>query len=239
MSGNVIVASLLISLGLAGAALADPKEEVLAAAKKVADSESYSWTTTAEGGGGMGAGGSEGKTQKDGLTLLVLNLRSGSANVLFKGEKGAVETPDEGWQAIPALDPDRAGPRDVLQMVAAMIRTYRAPANQALNLASKSEDLQKFADDSYSGTLPPDEAQALMQRRAGRREGTGPDVKDAKATVSFWTKDGMLTKFQFHVQGTMTMQGEERQIDRTTTVQIKDVGTTKMEVPEAAQALMR
>ena len=189
----------------------------------------------------MGAGGSDGKTQKDGLTMLRLNLRAGSANVIFKGDKGAVETSDDGWQAIPSLDADRAGPRDVLQMVAVMIRTYRAPANQALNLASKSEDLQKSDDGSYSGTLPPDEAKALMQRRAGRREGAGggPDVKDAKASVNFWTKDGMLVKFQFNVQGTMTVQGEERQINRTTSVEIKDVGTTKIEVPEAAAALMR
>ena len=33
----------------------------------------------------------------------------------------------------------------------------------------------------------------------------------------------------------MTFNGEDRDIDRTTTVEIKDVGTTKIDVPEAAK----
>jgi hypothetical protein len=45
----------------------------------------------------------------------------------------------------------------------------------------------------------------------------------------------VITKYQSHVQGTVTMQGEDRQIDRTTTVEIKDVGTSKIEVPDEAK----
>jgi hypothetical protein len=33
----------------------------------------------------------------------------------------------------------------------------------------------------------------------------------------------------------MNLNGEDRDVDRTTTVEFKDVGTTKLEVPEAAK----
>jgi hypothetical protein len=33
----------------------------------------------------------------------------------------------------------------------------------------------------------------------------------------------------------MTFNGEDRDIDRTTTTEFKDIGTTKIEVPEAAK----
>jgi hypothetical protein len=36
----------------------------------------------------------------------------------------------------------------------------------------------------------------------------------------------------------MNFNGEDRDIDRTTTIEFKDAGTTKIEVPEAAQKKM-
>lgn len=240
MLGKNLVAT-MIMLATAGAALADAKEDVLAAARKLADSENYSWTATTEGAGNVSGGGSEGKTEKDGLTLLVLNLRVGSAKVIFKGDKGAVETPDEGWQSIPSATDDASG-RGVLPMVANMIKTYQPPAVQAMNLVAKLQDLQKTGD-GFAGTLSADEAKSLLQRRVGRRQnadgaGGGPEFKDARGTVRFWTTNDVLTKFQFNLQGTMTLNGESREIDRTTTVEIKDIGTTKIEVPEEARGKM-
>jgi hypothetical protein len=37
------------------------------------------------------------------------------------------------------------------------------------------------------------------------------------------------------VQGSVSWNGNDREVDRTTTVEIKDVGTTKIEVPEDAK----
>lgn len=233
-----IVIGMIALIGSSAIVFADAKQEVLAAAKKLAESDNYSWTTIAEGAGGFVGGGSEGKTRNDGLTLLVLNLRDGSAQVIFKGDKGAFRTPDEGWQAIGAENADQGGPG---RMIANMIRTYQPPAQQALNLASKAQDLQK-TDDGYSGTLSAEDAKALMQRRIGRRQGAdagaGPEFADAKCAVRFWTSNDMLTKFQFTIEGTMSIQGEQRQINRTTTVQIKDVGTTTIDVPPEAKEKM-
>jgi len=53
--------------------------------------------------------------------------------------------------------------------------------------------------------------------------------------VKFWVKDGVLSKYQYNVQGTMNIGGNDREINRTTTVEIKDVGTTKLTVPDEAK----
>ena len=53
--------------------------------------------------------------------------------------------------------------------------------------------------------------------------------------MKFWLKDGLLTKYEFNVKGTMSFNGNEFDNDRTTTVEIKNVGSTKVEVPEEAK----
>jgi len=53
--------------------------------------------------------------------------------------------------------------------------------------------------------------------------------------VKFWVKGGQLTKYQFHVQGNVSFNGNDRDVDRTTTVEIKDVGTTKIQVSDDAR----
>jgi hypothetical protein len=45
----------------------------------------------------------------------------------------------------------------------------------------------------------------------------------------------MLVKYQTHVTGTVSFNGTDRDVDRTTTTEIKDVGTTKIEVPDDAK----
>jgi hypothetical protein len=53
--------------------------------------------------------------------------------------------------------------------------------------------------------------------------------------MKFWIKDGSLTKYEFKVSGKREIQGEVRDIERTTKVEIKDVDTTKLTVPEEAK----
>ncbi len=60
-------------------------------------------------------------------------------------------------------------------------------------------------------------------------------MKNAKGSVRFWLKDGAVQKYELRLQGTMNWGGEERDTDRTTTTEVKDVGTTKVTLPEAAQ----
>jgi len=53
--------------------------------------------------------------------------------------------------------------------------------------------------------------------------------------VKFWAKEGVLSKYEFKLQGKMSFNGNDTDVDRTTTVEIKDVGTTKVTVPEEAK----
>ena len=68
----------------------------------------------------------------------------------------------------------------------------------------------------------------------GRGGSNAPEVSGAKGSAKFWVKDGMLSKFEFNVQGTVSFNGNDREVNRTTTIEIKDVGSTKVSVPEEA-----
>ncbi len=56
--------------------------------------------------------------------------------------------------------------------------------------------------------------------------------------MKFWVKDNLLAKYEIKVKGTVNFNGNERKVDRTTTTEIKDVGATKLEVPEEAKKKM-
>jgi len=53
--------------------------------------------------------------------------------------------------------------------------------------------------------------------------------------VKFWITDGLLTKYQLKVQGHFDFNGNERDVDRTNTTVIKDLGKTKVEVSDDAK----
>jgi hypothetical protein len=65
--------------------------------------------------------------------------------------------------------------------------------------------------------------------------GNGPDITGAKGSAKFWVKDGALTKIEYTVKGNMSFGGNDMAMDRTTTIEIKDVGTTKVTVPDEAK----
>ena len=60
-----------------------------------------------------------------------------------------------------------------------------------------------------------------------------------KGTAKFWVKEGLLSKYENHIEGKVPARGDgngrEFDMNRTTTVEIKDVGTTKIEVPAEAR----
>ena len=97
--------------------------------------------------------------------------------------------------------------------------------------------------EAWSGDLSEDGVkQALMFGRgrrnnnnAGNDNGNGPQISNPKGTVKFWVKDGVLTKYEVHVSATMSFNGNDRDIDRTTTTEISDVGSTKVNAPDEAK----
>jgi hypothetical protein len=117
-----------------------------------------------------------------------------------------------------------------------MLQNYRTPAAEAEDLASKTGEL-KLSDGVYSGNLTEAGAKQLLTfrgRGGGGGGGNGPEVSDAKGSAKFWVKDGVLSKYQYNVKGTVSFNGNDRDVDRTTTVEIKEVGSTKVSVPDEA-----
>ncbi len=226
-----MLATSLLLCGSLGAAEADAKADVKAAAKKLADKANYSWTSTIKSDGGPGGNFRPGPTagQTDaGLVYLKLSFGDLTIESLVKGDKAATKT-EEGWQNVDELEGNRA-------FMARRLKTYKAPAQEAQDLADKAKSLKKDGD-AIAGDLSEEAVKELLS--FGRRpnaDNPRPAPKDAKGSVKFWVKDGALTKVEFNVQGKVTGRDDaEISINRTTTIEIKDAGTTKLTAPEEAK----
>jgi hypothetical protein len=114
------------------------------------------------------------------------------------------------------------------------LQNFKTPAAQAEDLAAKAKDLKK-SDDMYTGELTEEGVKELLTFGPRPGGGNAPPPSNAKGSVKFWIKDGVLAKYEFKVQGTVSFGGNDVDIDRTTTLEIKDVGSTKVDVPEEAK----
>jgi len=236
MKRNILICAIAV---LAGTLLAADSDGVKAAAKKLGEQKSYGWKTTVvvPEGSQFRPGPTEGKTEKDGYTWLSMTFGDNSTEAVVKGDKGAAKLEGE-WRSLAdmAQDSDQRA-----AFTARRLQNYRTPAVEAEEIAAKTKDLKKEGD-AYSGELSEEGAKDLLRFRGGRRGGGGggggPEPKNAKGSAKFWVKDGQLAKYEYKVSGTVSFNGEDRDIERTTTVEIKDVGTTKIEVPEDAKKKM-
>jgi hypothetical protein len=203
------------------AADATPKDEVIAAAKKLGEKSNYAWktTTVVPESAQFKPGPSEGKTGKEGISFFSVSFGDNTTEIYLKGDK-AVANPDGNWQTLAELEGDE-GPGRFLGFI---IRNFKTPVAQAEELAGAAKELKKDGE-TYASDLTDDGAKA--QFRWG-------NVTNPKGSVKFWVKDGQLAKLQFKLTGKVDFNGNEIDVDRDTTVEIKDVGTTKIEVPEAA-----
>ena len=234
MKKSILFSTLILMAGSLLAADSSPKDEVTAAAAALGNQSSYSWhaTVTAPGGGRFN-GPTDGKTEKAGATWLSMTRGDNTTEAVLQGDKGAVKMSDSDWQSLAELAKDDGnGGFNRNMFIARALQSYETPAVQVTNLVAKTKEL-KQADTAITGDLTEDGAKGLLT--FGRPGGGGPTVSNAKGSVKFWIKDGALTKYEFSVTGTVSWNGNDRDVDRTTTVEIKDVGTTKIEVPEAAK----
>ncbi len=233
MKKNIMIGTLMALAGLVLAADSSPKDDVLAAAKKLADKGNYSWKTTMDLGANspFQPGPTEGKIDKD-TVWLSASMRDNTMEAVKKGEKVAVKG-DSGWEA---GSTEAGGGFDPVTFMTRRMQNLKAPAAELEDAVGKVKELKKDGD-VYSGDLTEDGAKSLLAMGGfGRRGGTPPAAKNAKGTVKVWMKDGMISKYETKVQGTVAgRDGEDRDVDRTTTVELKDIGTTKVNIPEEAQ----
>ncbi len=223
MKTHVLFSAIILLAGSLIAADSSPKDDIIAAAKKLGGQSNYSWRTTVvvPETAQFKPGPTEGQTEKDGFTHLTLSFGDNTTQAVIKGDKAAVTNPEGGWQALADLD-NAEGPGRFLGRI---IRNFKVPSAQAAELVTAAKELKKEGD-AYSGELTEEGAKAQF------RFGT---VSNPKGSVKFWVKDGALTKFEIKVTGKVDFNGNEFDVDRTSTVEVKDVGTTKVSVPEEAK----
>jgi hypothetical protein len=229
MKRNLLFTAATVLAGSLFAADPTPKDDILAAAKNLGEKPNYSWKTTVvvPEGSPFRPGPTEGKTEKDGVTYLTMSFGDITTRAYLKNDKGAVTNPDGGWQTLADLD-NAEGPGRFLGM---MLRNLKAPATQAAEIAGFAKDLKQEAD-TYVSDLTEEGAKTLLRFRRG---GDGPTISNPKGSVKFWLKEGALQKYEYKVKGLINFGGNEVDVDRATTVEIKDVGTTKFDVPEEAK----
>jgi hypothetical protein len=227
----------------------DAKADIKAAAKKLQDASGYSWTSTpkSEGGGGQGGnrfqpGPTEGKLEKDGVVWIKTTQGDTSTEAILKAGKSAIKTAD-GWKAGSELQGNQGNQGGQGRRgnpgagMARRLQNFKAPAVEAEGLVDKVGDLKDEGEGLFSAALTEDGAKSLLTfggRPGGNNQ--GPQITDPKGTVKFWIKDGALVKYEINTQGKMSFNGNDRDINRTTTVEFKDVGSTKVEVPEDAKS---
>ena len=231
MKKNILLSVMALLAGSLVAGESTPKDAVISAAKQLGQKADYSWKTTVvvPERARFRPGPVEGKTEKGEFTVVSGTFGDNSWEFVTKGDHAALKTPDGGWQSLAELEQEEGGGR----FRAAMVRNFKLPAVQAADIAATAKDLKQNGD-IYSGELTEEGAKALLtfRRRGGN---AGPTVGNAKGSVRFWVRDGTLLKYEVKVKGTVSFNGNEFENDRTTTVEIRDVGTTKVEVPQGAK----
>ncbi len=230
---------------------ASPAADLKAAVAKLADASGYTWKTTTvlpesgQGQGGRGRwrpGPSEGKITKEGFAVLKQTFGDNTSESVIKGEKYAVKTPD-GWKTGEELREQRRaggdgegrrgrGPGGGFGSIA---RNFKAPAAQAGDLVGQVKELKKDGD-TFKGALTSEAAKSLLSFGGGQRRdgggGEGPQIDDPRGSVTFWLKDGALAKYELKLAGSITFRDNTRDVDRTTTTEITEVGSTTVEIAD-------
>ncbi len=236
---RIFFSTLLMVAGSLLASAATPKDEVTEAASALGSQPNYSWEndTVSISGGGRFTVVNQGKTEKGGCVWVDL-IRGNVANEAFlEGNKCIVQSFDMGWVSLNELAKEPAeinGAPNPNQYLVRNLTNYKLPDAIASDLATKADSLKKQGDalggSVMEGNLTEDGAKALLLTgRSGSTDGLV--ISAAKGYLKFWVSNGLLMKFEFHVTGTISFNGSSRDIDRTTTVIIRDVSNTKINIP--------
>lgn len=235
MKRHLLVAAMTLVAGSLMAADSSPKDDVTAAAKKLGDN--YTWKTTLDFGPNAQFGPlvTDGKMAGD-LAWLSSSFGDNSTEAIRQGTNVVVKG-EEGWQSAAELGGGGGGGGGGFNPGMRMVRqlqNLKGPGADLVDDISKTKDITMEAG-AYTGQLTDEGAKDLGTFRFGGRRGGQPPT-DAKGTLKIWVKDGAISKYELKLSGKRTNQnGDENDFETTTTVEIKDVGATKIDVPADAK----
>ena len=232
MKATITLSALALLTASLVSAQAAAKEDITKAIKQLADSGGYSWKATMESSQ-FNPAPTTGKINKEGIAMVTRSFGGNTMRTVHQGEKSAMET-EEGWRSLAELESDQGGDNRG-RFMAMMLRNYQPPTKEAEDLLKNAGDLT-LKDGAYSATLSEAGVKEMLSfRRRGAAQGQGPEISGASGTVRFWVEKGALVKYQYSVKGKMSFNNNEREIDRTTTVEFSDVGKTEVQVPDEAK----
>jgi hypothetical protein len=175
--------------------MAADKDDVKSAAQKLGGSDNYSWTTTMESAAiqsrpqpRQNTKGRPRLARYDDAGQHHRSLRQGRQRRSQNRRRLAVVGPD-------AAKEDGGGGFNPSRFMVMRLRNFKAPAVQAEEIAGNTKDLTKTGD-VYAGDLTEEGAKNLIDLWPSRRPGTAPAISNAKGSVKFWIKDGVITKYQ-------------------------------------------
>lgn len=199
--------------------------------RALSQKSNYSWIESVQNPGTLGSRPMiiEGQAEKDGVTAVTLRFGDRTIHGYLKGNKAYVTSPDSNWKSIPEME-EGESPGQFLHR---MVRSVVLPARQIAELTKTATSMQ-IDGDSFTGELGEEGAKALIDNRHSRIR-RDEDLKDTGGNFRIWTKDGVVNKYEFTVRGKKTLDGKEVDLTRTTVVEIKDVGTTTVTLPDRAK----
>jgi hypothetical protein len=172
----------------------------------------------------------EGKARSDGLIW----TSQDNLEKFTKGQKRAVKEQAGKWE-----DPEGRFPASVIR--AGPYGPVTPPVWQLTNILDKVQNLKK-SDGCYVGDLQPEDAKTMVIYGGVRGGGDGVGSRSASpvsaAAVSLWVEDGALSKYSTRVTLQFTFNGSPIENTQITTVEIKDVGTTKMDAPGEVKIIL-
>ncbi len=229
----------LLLLAATASLRAAPADQAVVAAMKIVDTRNYSWTCYVPSTG-RALVVREGKANKDGFSMVtfvdpqspmmrqIARLNDGTVIAFFRGEGNFVFQTSDGWKTGEELPP-----------LGLRRRGAKGGADYWLSVPSPHEELEiivgsyqdmKLVDGALQGSLSDDGARQLLG------SSKTPAVT-ATGSFKLWVEDGVLTKYLVDLTGTIMTgapgaDAESTPLRRLMLTEIKDVGKTKLDVPD-------
>jgi hypothetical protein len=206
----------------------DAVEAVLSAANKLKESENYTWKAEREGSR-FWRGTVEGQIKKDGTALVSMPGRDGSFQTAFLLKKSAAETQD-GWRSAEELENAEGFGR----FLVFILRGFKPPAAELEQLVKHSVE-PKLESGKFESKLKEDGVKELLSFG----DGNGPTVKNPAGSLKISLKDGIIESYELSLQGSMSFNGNDFDLNRVTKVEILKIGETEFELPAKAMEKLK
>jgi hypothetical protein len=196
------------------------------AAHAVGSQRSYAWIATASTEFHSRPITIEGKSEKDGFSALTVRFGDRTIEGYILDNHAFVTSPDTKWKDIPEMKPGES-PTIFMDR---MVRIANLPATEIAELTRRSTNLRE-ENGVLAADLDEEAVKELLQPTRGRAA-KGETPSQTKGNLRIWRTNGIVSKYQYTLSGKQLRDGQEVDVGRTVAVEIKDIGTTVVSVPE-------